>query len=165
MVLIEITIEGAPAREIKALPEIAADVMKSTAEMYKAAGCLPPWVGYLALDGDDCVGTCAFKKPPANGRVEIAYFIFPGNEGRGIASRMAECLIGLARREMPEIRIYAQTLPEQSASTHILEKLGFRKLGAVEHPEDGIVWEWELMTKARQGAVPDADSTAPHLRR
>ena len=159
MELIEITINGAPARKIDTLPEIAADVLKATAEMYKTTGYLPPWVGYLALDGDDCVGTCAFKTPPLNGRVEIAYFTFPGNEGRGIASWMAECLIGLARLEVPEIRLYAQTLPKQNASTHVLEKLGFRKIAAVEHPEDGKVWEWELTAKAQQ--KPEKNQSSP----
>lgn len=144
MELIEIMRDGTTARKIDALPEIAADVMRATAAMYNATGFVPPWVGYLALDGDDCVGTCAFKAPPADGRVEIAYFTFPGHEGRGIATWMAECLIGLAAREAPGIRLYAQTMPDRNASTHILEKLGFTKTAAVEQPEDGIVWEWEL---------------------
>ena len=152
MELIEIMMDGAPAREINRLPELAKDVMKSTAEMYKIEGYLPPWIGYLAIDGDDCIGTCAFKTPPVNGRVEIAYFTFPGKEGRGIASQMAKCLINLARHEVPGICIYAQTLPEQNASTHILEKLRFRKIATLAHPEDGIVWEWELTTKAQQSS-------------
>ena len=45
--------------------------------------------------------------------------------------------------------VFAQTLPEESASTSILRKLGFRLLGRVEHPEDGPVWEWELGRAAR----------------
>ena len=143
MELIEIMKDGATARKLEGLPEIAADVLRATAAMYNTTGYEPPWVGYLALDGDDCVGTCAFKTPPANGRVEIAYFTFPGHEGRGIATWMAERLIGLAGRVAPGIRLYAQTLPCRNASTHILEKLGFTKIAAVEHPEDGIVWEWE----------------------
>ncbi len=55
---------------------------------------------------------------------------------------MAQELIEIARKENPEISIRAQTLPEKSASTAILGKLGFRFEGAVEHPEDGTVWEW-----------------------
>ena len=100
---IEITENGAPAREIGGLPEVATDVMKSTAEMYKKTGYQPPWVGYLAFDGTDCVGTCAFKTPPVNGRVEIAYFTFPGNEGRGVATSMARKLIEVAILECPTI--------------------------------------------------------------
>jgi RimJ/RimL family protein N-acetyltransferase len=84
-----------------------------------------------------------------DGRVEIAYFTFPGNEGRGIATAMAKALLGLAKRASPMIRIYAQTLPQHSASTRVLEKLGFQQTVEVDHPEDGKVWEWELMDKAQ----------------
>ncbi len=144
MLLIAITQDGAPAREIKDLPEIARDVMRSTAEMYRTSGYRPPWIGYLAVEEGRCVGTCAFKTPPAGGRVEIAYFTFPGNEGRGTATRMTEALIAAAREHDPRIVVYAQTRPEQSPSTRVLENLGFRNVALVEHPEDGMVWEWEL---------------------
>jgi [ribosomal protein S5]-alanine N-acetyltransferase len=40
--------------------------------------------------------------------------------------------------------VAAQTLPEESASTSVLKKLGFRLVGQVEHPEDMPVWEWQL---------------------
>jgi len=34
--------------------------------------------------------------------------------------------------------------PEENASTSVLKKLRFRLVGAVQHPEDGLVWEWQL---------------------
>jgi hypothetical protein len=40
--------------------------------------------------------------------------------------------------------VFAQTLPEENASTAILKKLGFTLVGSVQHPDDGTVWEWEL---------------------
>jgi RimJ/RimL family protein N-acetyltransferase len=39
--------------------------------------------------------------------------------------------------------IRAHTMPEQNASTRVLEKCGFRWLGEVVDPEDGAVWRWE----------------------
>jgi ribosomal-protein-alanine N-acetyltransferase len=149
MELIEISKDGAPTQAIDGLSEIAKDVMKSTAEMYQKTGYQPPWVGYLAFDGVNCIGTCAFKTPPLNGRVEIAYFTFPGNEGRGVATSMAKRLIKLAILEYPTVRIFAQTLPEHNASTSVLENLGFKQTDEIDHPEDGRVWEWELTDESQ----------------
>lgn len=144
MKLITINLEGIPVSPIEDLPEIANDVLQSTAERYKTEGHQFPWVGYLVLENEKCVGTCAFKTAPVDGRVEIAYFTFPGNESMGIATRMTERLIKVTMHEAPEVIIIAQTLPTQNASTRVLEKHGFRKASVVEHPIDGTVWEWEL---------------------
>jgi len=145
MELIEITKNGHSASPIADLPEVATEVMAGTAEMYKISGYQPPWVGYLAIHNGECVGTCAFKTPPIEGRVEIAFFTFPENEERGIATNMARSLIEKAKSESHTIRICAQTLPERNASTRILEKLGFQQVAEINHPEDGKVWEWELL--------------------
>ena len=101
-----------------------------------------PWSGYLAQENEALVGTCAFKTPPQEGTVEIAYFTFPGHEGQGVATRMAQALLQMAQQHGVGV-VRAQTLPEENASTSILKKLGFVLQGAVEHPTDGTVWEWQ----------------------
>ena len=78
MRLIEITKDGTPDPGIP-LSETAAEVCESTAGLYLREGFEPPWVGYLAVEGSQIVGTCAFKSPPRNNRVEIAYFTFPNH--------------------------------------------------------------------------------------
>ena len=118
-------------------------VLDATRNWYKQVGFRPPWVSYLALENEIPVGTCAFKTAPTEGRVEIAYGTVPGNEGRGIATAMARELIAMARQTDPNVVVFAQTLPEENASTSVLKKLGLEWIGAVEHPEDGTVWEWE----------------------
>jgi len=41
-------------------------------------------------------------------------------------------------------RVRAHTLPEGNASTRILEKLGFERIGeTIKDPEAGQVWRWE----------------------
>lgn len=102
-----------------------------------------PWAGYLAEQDGVFIGSCAFKTPPKNGEVEIAYFTFPEYEGQGVATCMARWLVDLAKKQGIN-RIKAQTLPEENASTHILRKLNFIFAGEVMHPEDGKVWEWHL---------------------
>jgi [ribosomal protein S5]-alanine N-acetyltransferase len=123
-------------------------VVEMTVQHFEKVGFMPPWVGYIAVENSVPVGTCAFKSPPVDGRVEIAYGTLPGFEGRGVATAMARELVGIARRENERLTVSAQTLHEVSASTSILKKLGFRLLGTVEHPEDGMVWEWELPSSA-----------------
>ncbi len=142
--LIAITESGELAKPLPFTPQLAEEVVEATTQLYRAVGYEPPWIGYLAIENGTCVGTCGFKSPPQNNRAEIAYFTFPGHESRGVATRMAFELIRLALDKMPAVTVAAQTLPEESASTSVLKKLQFRVVTTVEHPEDGLVWEWQL---------------------
>ena len=111
----------------------------------------PPWGGYLCVDTDAAVvvGTCGFKAAPAaNGDVEIAYFTFPNFEGRGYATQMTEALINIAAPSPNARRVIAHTLPEQNASTRVLEKSGMCFVGEVIDPDDGLVWRWEMRLPA-----------------
>jgi ribosomal-protein-alanine N-acetyltransferase len=113
-------------------------------------GAPPEWVGHLAADATTgvVVGTCAFKGPPVDGVVEIAYFTFPAFEGRGYGGAMAGALVARAAAAGEVRTVRAHTLPEPNASTRILERLGFAHLGTVEDPEDGPVWRWERPSRA-----------------
>jgi RimJ/RimL family protein N-acetyltransferase len=142
--LIQIDIDGTPHEDAGILSKQAADVCAQTAALYRSVGFNPPWVGYLALQQLQLVGTCAFSAAPKNGRVEIAYFTFPEFEGRGIATSMAKKLIEIAQASTDRPMVFAQTLPVVNASNSILKKLGFKYSGEVSHPEEGIVWEWQL---------------------
>lgn len=128
-----------------AVPSALNDVIASTRELYSRKGYESPWVCYLAFEHDACVGTCGFTGPPADGEIEIAYFTFPGNEGRGVATRMATALLEIARAQaIADLDVVANTLPEAGPSCSILMKLGFRCLGEREHREDGTIWKWTL---------------------
>jgi RimJ/RimL family protein N-acetyltransferase len=131
-----------------ALPTAAQEACAATAAFYRRAGFSPPWIGYAAFLGSRCVGACAFKNVPRRGAcsVEIGYFTFPENEGRGIATRMAAALVEMARAAAAPERVVvtAHTLPREGPSTSVLRKLGFVRRGEVVHPEDGPVWDWEL---------------------
>jgi len=151
MQFIEIKNDGTPDPEIP-LSAPALEVCESTTALYRKEGFVPPWIGYLAVEGSQIVGTCAFKSPPRGNRVEIAYFTFPQHEGKGLASEMARLLIAIARAASPGVTIFGQTQPVEGASNRILQNLGFRFLGPVTHPVEGEVWEWEL---APTEHVPD----------
>jgi RimJ/RimL family protein N-acetyltransferase len=103
--------------------------------------------GLLAVDASsrEAVGTCGYPAAPdAKGEIEIAYFTFPAYEGRGIARRMARELVGRASARREVRLIIAHTLAETNASTRILTGLGFSHAATIEHPEDGLLWRWEL---------------------
>ncbi len=145
--LIPIDRDGVPRGFGGQLPEVATEVFGATVNLYESVGFKEPWVGYLAVARSTPVGTCCFKSSPRDDRVEIAYGTFPGFEGRGFASAMAAELVALAWRHEPNVMVAAQTLPERNASHRILEKLGFRHVATLDHPEDGEVWEWQLAPK------------------
>ena len=124
------------------LPEVATAVIAATVQLYAQRGYAEPWVGYLAIEKGQCVGTGGFTSAPVGGVAEIAYFTFPDFEGRGGATRMAQSLVSMAQECDPSVRIIAHTLAEANASNHILKKLGFACTRTIDHPEDGKIWEW-----------------------
>ena len=126
--LVETGLDGRPVEDLP-LPDVARSVCEATAAAYRNTGFVRPWIGYFGYLDGQVVGTCAFKTTPQAGRVEIAYFTFPGHEGKGIATRMARQLVQLAQGTDNGIGIMAQTLPQENASTAILRKLGFRRIG------------------------------------
>ncbi|MEM8494298.1 MAG: GNAT family N-acetyltransferase [Planctomycetota bacterium] len=102
--------------------------------------------GFVALNVqlNELVGSCAFKAPPnEQGDIEIAYFSYPGHEGRGYASAMAVRLVELAAHDPAVRHVIAHTLPEANASTRVLTKAGFTHAGDTIDPDDGPVWRWQ----------------------
>jgi RimJ/RimL family protein N-acetyltransferase len=141
---VEIGNNGEPTTPVGPLSDTSRDVCHKTARLYEPAGSYPPWMGYLVLEEDTIVGTCAFRSPPRNGAVEIAYFTFPEFEGRGFATEMARHLIQIVQDTLPGTRIFAFTLPEENASNCILQKLGFGFCGETRDEDGLVVWRWEL---------------------
>ena len=91
----------------------------------------------------EIVGTCAFKGPPVDGVVEIAYGIQPEHEGRGYATEAAQALVEYAAKLKHVTLVRAHTLPVGLASKRVLEKCGFRYVGETLDPEDGTVSRFE----------------------
>ena len=77
------------------------------------------------------------------GTVELAYYTFPGFEGRGIGTAMARFTLDRAIVLQDVRRVTAHTAAEHNASTRILEKIGMRFV--CEEMEDGVaVWLWQI---------------------
>ncbi|MGZ8346908.1 MAG: GNAT family N-acetyltransferase [Allosphingosinicella sp.] len=121
----------------------ARDMLAQTLELLTRDPRPAPWGCYLADFDGAVVGTCAFKAAPDEaGTVEIAYMTFPTFERQGHATAMAAALIQVAFAAGVPL-VIAHTLPEENASTRALRRNGFAFAGAVEDPEDGLVWRWE----------------------
>lgn len=106
-----------------------------------------PWMhGFKATLRDEgtIVGGAAFKGPPDDeGAVEIAYGIEPEHQGRGYATEAAWALIEFARNADGVRIVRAHTRHDNIASSRVLTKCGFRCVGDVVDPEDGLVQRWE----------------------
>ena len=135
---------GDGVREFLAGPEVSAEFL----ERLQGATVADPWKDGFAvvhLAENTVIGQCGFTGPPgADGTVEIAYGIAPGYQNRGHATEAARELIAYAVASGLVRTIRAHTLPQPNASTRVLTKCGFALLGEVTHPDDGIVWRWEM---------------------
>ena len=123
---------------------LSREILEMTIGFFNKVGYVPPWIGYFVKQDDELVGSAAFKGPPANGAVEIAYGTWEPYRQKGIGSSICRLLVDLALKADTAIRITARTLPEENFSTRILRKNGFNLVGIVIDPEDGEVWEWEF---------------------
>ena len=133
-------------RDLLAGPEVSGEFL----DRLKNSAPPDPWKdGFAILHNADktVIGLCGFTGPPgSDGAVEIAYGIAPAYQNRGLAGEAARELIAYAMSTGQVRTIRAHTLPENNASTRVLTRCGFTRIGAVTHPEDGVVWRWEAAT-------------------
>ncbi len=128
-------------------PHERAEVSPTWFALLDASSPCDPWIHGFALvhqSSGTVVGRCGFKGPPtAAGVVEIAYGVTPEYQGKGYATEAAAALVSYALSHEQVRTVRAHTLPRANASTRVLTKCGFRRVGEVIDPEDGLVWRWE----------------------
>jgi len=132
---------------LRELPtEIQREISAEWRSLVENASEANPWIhGFKLLDkvSGELLGECGFKAPPSrDGVVEIAYGVEPKHQGNGYAAEAADALTALALNEDQVSEVWAHTLPEENASTRVLIKCGFRKVGTFEDPDDGPAWRW-----------------------
>ena len=129
-------------------PEEKAKFSADWQAQLQASTSADPWVhGFAMLHRESrlIVGKCGFKGPPdSNQTVEIAYMVEPEHRCKGYATEAAQALVAFAFNSGQVRVVRAHTLPEPNASTRVLTRCGFRYLGEVIEPEDGLVWRWEI---------------------
>ena|SRR2546421_2396503 len=126
---------------------VSKDVSPEWSAKLQTSIAADPWThgfALLHLATGTVIGAGGFKGPPgAEGVVEIAYGVVPVYQGKGYATEAAQALVAYAFSSGRVRVVRAHTLPEPNASTRVLTKCGFRHLGEVIDPEDGLVWRWE----------------------
>jgi ribosomal-protein-alanine N-acetyltransferase len=144
--LVPQTLEQVHATVEAMTPAEKAELSADWLAQLHASTSADPWIHGFSLllrDTDTVVGKAGFKGPPADGVVEIAYGLSPEYQGKGYATEAVEALTAYAF-ESGKVRVVrAHTLPESNASGRVLTKCGFRRIGEVNDPEDGLVWRWE----------------------
>ena len=127
-------------------PEVRTQVSSEWLVLLESSSEQDPWIhGFCCVNDDGVhVGLGSFKGPPVDGIVEIAYAVAPKYQGKGYATDAARALAAHAF-ESGEVRtVRGHTLPDGAASQRVLIKSGFRKVGEVVVPDDGLVWRFEL---------------------
>ena len=128
---------------------VSADVSPAWLAQLRASSAADPWTHGFAVvhrESDSVVGSVGFKGPPDEaGMVEIAYGIVPGFQAQRYATEAAAAGVAFAFADGRVRVVRAHTLPTHNASTRVLAKCGFARIGEVEDPEDGLVWRWELV--------------------
>lgn len=115
---------------------------------WKAHPPLRDWWMHLIVYVPDnlLIGTCGYKgEPDAEGRVEIGYEIRPSHQQMGLATEVASALVAHAFSQEEVRKVIAHTLPHPSASTSVLQKVGFMRVEDFQHEEEGWLWRWECV--------------------
>lgn len=125
-----------------------AEMSEAFRERLHTSTVADPWLdgfGIIHPTEEILIGLCSFVGPPtSDGTVEISYGIAPSYRGRGFATQAAQMLIARALASRCVRTLCGHTLPEHNASTKVLAKCGFTMREEILHPEDGLIWRWEL---------------------
>jgi RimJ/RimL family protein N-acetyltransferase len=145
--LVPQTREDVRAQVEQMAPAEKAQVSPAWLALLAGSSLVDPWIhGFLLVHRTDghVIGRCGFKGPPGeDGAVEIAYGVSPEDQGKGYATEAATALVSYAFGSGQVRVVRAHTLPEPNASTRVLTKCGFKRVGEVIDPDDGLVWRWE----------------------
>jgi [ribosomal protein S5]-alanine N-acetyltransferase len=90
------------------------------------------FIGFHTRPGADYLRSYALDS------VEFGYTIFPGYRRMGFAGEAAEALMQWATREHGVKRFVLSISPANEPSLRLARRFGFRKVGTVTDPEDGV---------------------------
>ena len=133
-------------------PSVRAQISPDWLTRVRALTSADPWTCFFRMihrASDMVIGQCGYKGPPStDGVVEIAYGVDPDYQDRGYATEAARALVAQALGTDDVRIVRAHTFVEANASTRVLTKCGFERVGEVMDPEDGLVWRWEIHKEA-----------------
>ena len=115
-----------------------------------AAGHPSPWATtFLIVNDEDAriLGGCGFKTAPKQGQVEVGYGVATVAQGRGAATAALHMLV---RRAFVAgtTEVLAEVAPTNHASTRVVLKAGFKKVGSRMDNENEFVAQWARRSDA-----------------
>jgi RimJ/RimL family protein N-acetyltransferase len=111
-----------------------------------------PWLYRAAVlrETGEVVARGGFHAPPdRDGMVELGYRVRPEWRRQGLATELAEGLLGWARTR-GAVRCLASTVPGNLASQAVLARLGFVRTGEWVDEVDGLEWVYALELQQAQ---------------
>lgn len=100
---------------------------------------------FIEREASTLVGFGGFKGAPSpDGVVEIGYAVAPAFRGQGLATEAVTQMVQRAFADAAVRAVDAHTLGHDNPSTRVLQKTGFRKIAAIEDPDEGPIWQWRL---------------------
>ncbi len=86
--------------------------------------------------GGQLIGNAGIRtKTPDALEADIGYELDPSHWGRGYATEAAQALLAFGFRELKLHRVWAWCIAENTASAHVLEKIGMRQEGHLRENE------------------------------
>ena len=106
------------------------------------------WPVFLLSNGQHvgCAGLRPYK--PEEKIHELGFHVRPEHWRRGFAEEAARAVIGYGFETLGAQALFAGHHPENNASRHLLEKLGFRSIGTVLYPPSGLLHPSYLLPRS-----------------
>jgi len=102
---------------------------------------------WLIVERGEVVGLCSVMHAPTpQGAIEIGYGVAPSRQQRGAGGRAVADMVDWARTDPRISALTANTATANLTSQRILERNGFRKVGARIDKTDGLLICWRLET-------------------
>jgi RimJ/RimL family protein N-acetyltransferase len=125
-------------------PAVLPIVRRMTARL-RAAGCHG---SFLMVQDKEVVGTCGYKWPPANRKVEIGHGVAASRRRLGHATRGLAALVAWARSDPAVDWLTAETAVGNVVSQRVLAANGFVSVGSRYDREDGDLFLWRTEVAA-----------------
>lgn len=101
------------------------------AQAFLAAERSPHQASFLMFRTPRLVGTIGLGNRPADGALELGFWIARSDWGKGYATEAGRAVIRLARHGLRLDKLSSSHFLDNPASGRVLEKLGFRRTGVI----------------------------------
>jgi RimJ/RimL family protein N-acetyltransferase len=118
---------------------VVLQVVRGIAQRLRAANSRGSW---MIVSGREIVGLCGYRRPSADGEVEIGYSVAASRRGRGHATRAVAAIVAAASLDASMRALVAETSVANAASRLVLERNAFIRMGTRIDPQDGEVLTW-----------------------